>query len=154
MSSNYDSQLDPSFDSELLNTYLSAQHSQNLTALIAHNPVRLLVIKHRHSIPPLIIPLRLKIHILQMREALMPLNRIRNHILTGNVFLALLRKAPAALGKVPVHDGEADDVLEALELARNERAVSPRARVADIEVVAALLGRVLGAGFAGDGVAE
>lgn len=84
----------------------------------------------------------------------MPLNRVRNHILTRNVRLALLHEAPAALGEVPVHDGEADDVLEALEPARNERAVRPRARVADVEVVAALLGGVLRAGFARDGVAE
>lgn len=58
------------------------------------------------------------------------------------------------LTEVPVDDGEGDDVLEALKLPRDERPVRPGAGVRDVEVVAALLGRELGAGLARDEVAE
>lgn len=51
-------------------------------------------------------------------------------------------------------DGEGDDVLEPLELPRDERPVRPGAGVRDVEVVAALLGGELGAGLARDEVAE
>jgi hypothetical protein len=53
-----------------------------------------------------------------------------------------------------VHDGEGDDVLEALKAAGDESAAGPGTGVADVEVVAALFGGELGAGVAGDPVAE
>lgn len=134
-------------------TYLSAKHPQNLTTLIAHNPLRLLIIEHRHSIPPLILTLTLKIHLLQMREPLMALNRVGNHILAGNI-LTLGDEAPAALAEMPVNHRVRDDVLEALKLAGNERATGPWACVADEQVIAAFLGRILGTFVARDPVAE
>lgn len=88
-----------------------------------------------------------------MRKRLVALDGVRHDIVAGQLLVSL-DEAPAALGEVPVDDGEGDNVLEALELAGDEGAVRPRARVADVEVVATLLGRVLGAGLARDPVAE
>jgi hypothetical protein len=53
-----------------------------------------------------------------------------------------------------VHDREGDDVLEALEATGDEGAAGPGTGVANVEVIAALFGRELGAGVARDPVAE
>jgi hypothetical protein len=55
---------------------------------------------------------------------------------------------------MPVHDGEADKLLEPLQLAHDERPACPRTRIADVEVVAALLGREPCAGLGRDLVPE
>lgn len=53
-----------------------------------------------------------------------------------------------------MHDRVADVVLEPLQLPRDQGPVRPGAGVGDVEVVAALLGRELGAGLIGDPVTE
>lgn len=82
-----------------------------------------------------------------MRESLVALDRVRHHVVSGDITVLLGHEAPAALSKVPVHHGEGDEFLEALEASGDEGAARPRARVAHVEVVAALLGGVLGAGL-------
>lgn len=50
-------------------------------------------------------------------------DRIANDILANDLTLFLLgHETPATLSKVPVHDGEGDDVLETLQLAGDEGA--------------------------------
>ncbi len=53
-----------------------------------------------------------------------------------------------------MHDGEADELFQALELPGDQSAVRPRTRIADVEMVAAFLGRELGAGLGRDPVPE
>lgn len=108
----------------------------------------------------------------QVREILVAIHRIRGHVLSRDI-LILGDEAPSAVAEVPVHDGEGDDILEAFELAGNKRAVClcrvvsttvrvqditqstyPGTRVANIEMVAALLRRILGPGLIRDPVAE
>lgn len=67
-----------------------------------------------------------------MRE---PPNRIRRHILPRRICIICSREPPALLLHMPVHARKRDDVLEALELAHNERAVSPWAGVGDLRVL-------------------
>ena len=66
----------------------------------------------------------------------------------------LVRDRPAALVALGVDDRHRDDVLEPLEEAVDDRAVRPRARGGDIQVVAAGLGRVVRAPVRPDPVAE
>ena len=61
---------------------------------------------------------------------------------------------PAALVALGVDDRHRDRVLEALEVPVDDRAVRPRARGRDVEVVAPGLGLVAGAAVGGDEVAE
>ena len=61
---------------------------------------------------------------------------------------------PALLQHLPVHGGEGDEVLEALQLAHYQRAVRPWAGVRDVEVISALLWWEFGVGRGGDGGAE
>lgn len=55
---------------------------------------------------------------------------------------------------MPVHDRDANDGLEAFELAHDQCPVRPGTGIAGEDVVAALVGGELGAWFAGDGIAE
>ena len=103
-------------------TYLRLKHPHNLCALIAHNPVRLLVIQHGNSVSPIKVLLRLKVHIPQVRKLLMPRNRIRHHILP-RLLLVRSRKTPSLVAEVPVYSRVGDDVLETLETAKYESSV-------------------------------
>ena len=58
----------------------------------------------------------------QVGKGLVALDGV-GHDVAARQLLALGHEAPAALGEEPVHDGEADDVFEPLELARDEGAV-------------------------------
>ncbi|KAI6759396.1 hypothetical protein HG530_010076 [Fusarium avenaceum] len=129
------------------------QHAENLAALVAHNSVRLLVKQHRHSVSAIIVLLTLEVDILQVCEALVALDGVRHDILARNIFV-LGHESPAALAKMPMDNRERDEVLKALKLTGDEGATCPWACVAYVEVVAALLGRILGVGIARDGVSE
>ncbi|KAI6769264.1 hypothetical protein HG531_010368 [Fusarium graminearum] len=85
-------------------TYLGTQHAEDLTALIAHNSVCLHIVEDWHRVSAIVVLLTLKVHILQVRKALMALDGVRHDILTRNA-LVLGHESPAALTKVPVNDG-------------------------------------------------
>lgn len=136
-----------------MSTHLSSEHAKNLTALIAHNALRLLVIQHWHSEASRIILLRLKVHLTEMGKVLMAIQRVRNDIISRQL-LILGNKSPSLTTQVPVHHRVRDNILQTLEATSNQRAMSPGTGIADVDVVPALLGRVLGTSLAGDVVAE
>lgn len=89
-----------------------------------------------------------------MRKLLMALDRVGNNVVARNIDVVLGDEAPATVAEMPVHNREGDDVLETLDVTRDQGATRPGTGVADVEVIAALLGGVLGAGLARDPVAE
>ena len=86
--------------------------------------------EHRDAGPAAIAGLGLGIELIQVLVAVQPVAG------RGGAFLEL----PAVLGHVPVHGRDPDRVLEAFELAHDQRAVRPRAGERDVEVVAPGLG--------------
>ena len=103
--------------------YSASKHAQNLTALIAHNALSLLVIQDWHRVAGVVLWLRFKVDMAQVGKVLMALKRIRNDILARLLFI-LGDEAPATLTEMPVHDGKGNKVLETLELSGNQSTMS------------------------------
>lgn len=116
---------------------LSIQHPDNLTALIVHDRVLLLIPQHRHREPRIISLLCLVVHIFEeMRSG----NRFwRNNDMGIEVIVVLLIRvgeSPAVATEVPVHGGIGDVREEVFEVEGNESAVCPGTGVGDKEMVA------------------
>ena len=124
---------------------LTIKHPNNLTTLITHNRLLLLIPQRRHQILALIPSLRLLIQLLQTREAIQRIFR-RGTVLPG--------KQPAVFGEGKVTQDQLDDVFEAFERADEIGAVRPWTPEIDVECVAAFFGGELGVGIGGDEGAE
>lgn len=78
-----------------MNVYLSIQHPQNLTTLVIHNRLRLLVIQHWHGEAPFILGVHAKVEVAQVGEALVAGDRVGGHILPRSVGVLGGGEAPA-----------------------------------------------------------
>ena len=104
----------------------------------------------------------------------MTLDGVGDHVL-ARLLLILGDEAPPALTQVPVHDREGNEILQALELPRDQSPMRlvlivssvserwdngvvgityPRACIADVDVIATLFGREFGTALARDPVTE
>ena len=126
-------------------THLRPKHPQNLAALIVDNGLRLDVIQNRHGKPPLVLGIHGKVNVPQVREPLVTGHRIGDDILPSGVCVLGRCEAPAysptsqhpircpclaqthierrltVRTHMPMHSRERNNILQPLELSRNER---------------------------------
>ena len=83
---------------------------------------------NKNNIPSLIIRRNLEIDVLEMSCA-------KHRVITSTREVIRDGKWPTVLAHVRAHDGDIDEVLQALQSTRDKRAVGPWASVGDVEVV-------------------
>lgn len=74
-------------------THHRAQHAQNLTALIVHNALLLLVVQHGDSKTSLVVGFGLEVYLAQVSEVIV--DRVWDDILAVDILFICSRKAPA-----------------------------------------------------------
>mmetsp|Transcript_5453 Transcript_5453/g.21567 ORF Transcript_5453/g.21567 Transcript_5453/m.21567 type:complete len:357 (-) Transcript_5453:25-1095(-) len=137
------------------------EHADDLRALVAHDGLGLLVPEHRHGV----LAAGVVGQLVEITHGGSAVDAVGNH--AGDLEFAeaenvrerrVVRRSehPAGVlvrirpGPLPgrVHNAEADDVLQALQVHGGQAPIRPRARIRDVQVVAIFLGRIgVGAGL-------
>ena len=124
---------------------LRIKHPYNLTTLITHNRLFLLIPQTRYQIPTLILRIRFFIQRLQRSKAVKGVS--------GRAAMVACEE-PAGGGEGEVAEDELDDGFETFERADEVGAVGPGAAEVEVEGVAVGLGGEVGGGGGGDEGAE
>lgn len=124
---------------------LGVEHADDVRGFVGDDLILLDVVKSRDCKAARVLRVNREIDILQMRVLLMPGDWVRVHILTRRIPIPLSRKSPPLVRHMPMHTRKRDNILEAFQLAHDQSAVCPGTGIGDVEMIASLFGRKLGA---------